>query len=50
MYGTFGREITEDTVIYGAYIWFWPTLNICYAKLRMCELAAFAAGSGGTQT
>jgi len=27
-YGIFGREITKDTVIYGVYIWFWPTLRI----------------------
>jgi hypothetical protein len=26
--GTFGREITKYTVIYGAYIRFWPTLII----------------------
>jgi hypothetical protein len=28
IHGIFGREITEYTVIYGAYIRFWPTLNI----------------------
>ena len=28
MYGTFGREITNYTVIYGAYIQFWPTLDM----------------------
>ena len=27
IYGIFGREITKYTVIYGAYIRFWPTLN-----------------------
>jgi len=37
-YGIFGREITEDTVIYGAYIWFWPTLNIWCAALPMEQL------------
>jgi hypothetical protein len=26
IYGIFGREITIHTVIYGAYIRFWPTL------------------------
>jgi hypothetical protein len=26
IYGNFGREINKYTVIYGAYIWFWPTL------------------------
>jgi len=28
IYGTFGREITKYTVIYGVYIRFWPTLPI----------------------
>ena len=28
IYGIFGREITKYTVIYGVYIWFWPTLHI----------------------
>jgi hypothetical protein len=27
-YGVFGREITKYTVIYGVYIWYWPTLGI----------------------
>jgi len=27
IYGIFGREITEYTVIYGVYIRFWPTLD-----------------------
>ena len=27
-YGIFCREITKDTVIYGVYIRFWPTLHI----------------------
>ena len=27
MYGIFGRENTEYTVIYGVYIRFWPTLR-----------------------
>jgi hypothetical protein len=27
IYGIFGREITKYTVIYGAYIRFWPTLQ-----------------------
>ena len=29
IYGIFGREITKFTVIYGVYIRFWPTLNMC---------------------
>ena len=28
IYGNFGREITNYTVIYGAYIRFWPTLDM----------------------
>jgi hypothetical protein len=27
IYGTFGKE-TKDTVIYGVYIRFWPTLHV----------------------
>ena len=30
IYGVFGREITKYTVIYGAYIRFWPTLRIAH--------------------
>ena len=29
MYGIFGREITNYTVIHGVYIQFWPTLIMC---------------------
>jgi len=29
IYGVFGRKITKYTVIYGAYIRFWPTLGMC---------------------
>jgi len=29
IYGIFGREITEYTVIHGVYIRFWPTLLVC---------------------
>jgi len=29
IYGIFGREITVYTVIYGAYIRFWPTVYMC---------------------
>ena len=28
IYGIFGREFTEYTVIYGVYKWFWPTIGI----------------------
>ena len=28
IYGIFGREITECTAKYGAYIRFWPTLHV----------------------
>ena len=30
IYGTFGREITQYTVIYGVYKRFWPTLAVCH--------------------
>jgi len=36
----FGREITKYTVIYGAYIRFWPTLQVCErlnANLPVCQ-------------
>jgi len=29
IHGILGREITKYTVIYGAYIRFWPTLTTC---------------------
>jgi hypothetical protein len=29
IYGGFGRETTEFMVIYGVYLRFWPTLDIC---------------------
>jgi len=32
IYGNFGREITKYTVIYGVYIWFWPTLEMMHQK------------------
>jgi len=32
IYGVFGREMTRYTVIYGAYIRFWPTLCICISE------------------
>jgi hypothetical protein len=31
-YGVFGREITNNTVIYGVYLRFWPTLYITCCK------------------
>jgi len=31
-YGIFGREITKYTVIYGVYIQFWPTLQLCHVR------------------
>jgi len=30
IYGILRKEITKNTVIYGAYIRFWPTLDIYY--------------------
>ena len=32
--GSFGREITKCSVIYGAKIQFWPTLDMC---VRWCS-------------
>ena len=29
IYGNIGRKITKDTVVYGVYIRFWPTLLLC---------------------
>jgi len=29
IYDMFGREITKDTVMYGVYMRFWPTLCMC---------------------
>jgi hypothetical protein len=37
----FSREITIHTVIYGADIWFWPTLCILFL---VGECTAFLAG------
>ena len=34
VYGIFGREIVEYTVIYGVYIRFWPTLYFLFPHLR----------------
>jgi hypothetical protein len=28
IYGIFGREITIHIIVYGVYIWFWPTLEM----------------------
>ena len=36
IYGIFGREITKCTVIYGAYIRFWPTLCITHTRTHTC--------------
>ena len=33
LYGIFGREFIKYTVIYGVYIRFWPTLDICSIAL-----------------
>jgi len=32
IYGIFGREITKYTIMYSAYIRFWPTLHICCVR------------------
>jgi len=34
IYGTFGREITKYTVIYGVYIQFWPTLCMSFGPFH----------------
>jgi len=41
VYGIVGREITKYTVIYGAYIRFWPTLQI---NLQFAWIKEFACG------
>ena len=38
--GIFGREITKYTVIYGAYIQFWPTLLIHGVCIRLWPILA----------
>jgi len=48
MYGIFGREITTYTVIYGAYIRFWPTLHITYKSLKLLHVSH--ASSAGEET
>ena len=43
IYGIFGREITVYTVIYGAYIRFWPTVYMC-VWVCMCVLVCVCHG------
>ena len=33
VYGVFGRGITKSTAIYGVYIRFWPSLEVCKGGL-----------------
>ena len=40
IYGIFGREITNNTVIYGAYIRSWPALEIIYVRHGPLNLPA----------
>jgi hypothetical protein len=42
IYNIFGREITKYTVIYGAYIRFWPTLVISDNTLILSHVLTFA--------
>jgi hypothetical protein len=35
VYGIFGREITKYMAIYGIYIRFWPTLDICGHQISL---------------
>jgi len=48
MSGTFGREITKYTVMYGVYIRFWPTLTICVVSfgIEICKYTVFACNLG----
>ena len=52
-YGNFGREITKYTVIYGVYIWFWPTLQMCCQYRQKGEGGKYVRGNistgGGTE-
>ena len=41
IYGMYGRGITKYTVIYGAYIWPWPTLQMCNWTALATELLQF---------
>jgi len=36
IYGIYGREITNCTVIYGVYLRFWPTLYMLAVLLKWC--------------
>jgi len=35
IYGTFGREVTKYTVIYGVYIRFWPDLGMWLPRQQL---------------
>ena len=37
IHGIFGREMTKYTVIYGAYVRFWPTLHMCVSDHNVCK-------------
>jgi hypothetical protein len=37
IYSLFGRELTKYTVIYGAYIRFWPTLHLLHNSSFTCR-------------
>jgi hypothetical protein len=43
-YGIFGRETTKHTVMYGVYIWFWPTLSVLYRQKRACRFSCLVVG------
>jgi len=46
IYGIFGRETTEYTVMYGVYIRFWPTLCVSHNALAArCKQTIFPLNS-----
>jgi hypothetical protein len=45
IYGIFGREITEYTVIYNVHMRLWPTLRMCHSHTQRCVAAAKLASS-----
>jgi hypothetical protein len=47
VYGTFGREFTIYTVIYGVYIRFWPTLLTNDAGQQAEQVANDKRNQGG---
>jgi hypothetical protein len=44
IYGNFGREITEYTVMYGVYVRFWPNQLMC--DMCVCNACVFVCTRG----